>query len=339
MTSHKEHAPSYSPRVDDEAYKKKLQILSNRSASVVHMPYPNDRIDSINWDAPEFAIDPDDERWILPPNFDLGASKWYQNLPKREQIRIGMYRCGAQVPKVGSEFEEALIAGIALRNQCLDVDSEEKRYSTHEAEEEQRHILMFNEMAKRTGTKPHGAPNWFRRFSTHVGIVSRRMPVAFWAIVLAGEEPIDHTQRQLIKMSRQGHELHPMLEKVITLHVEEEARHISYADKFQKQHFDKLSDVEKGLFAATLPFILRIAANTILKPSKQDQKAMGIPKDVVKEIWWDSEKGRKDLNDMFSNTARRADILGLRNGDEKTGAQRNKIGQIAWRLAGLNPTK
>lgn len=326
----------YSTRLDKEEYDEKVHRWSKKSAEVYNNPYPVKTVNFIDWDSPEFAVVPDDERWILPPTFDIGASQWYQDLPRERQIEIGMYRY-ANVAKVGSEFEEALISGIALRNQLLPSHSEEKRYSTHEAEEEQRHILMFNEMANRIGSKPHGAPDWFRNISPLVGVVARKMPVGFWAVVLAGEEPIDYTQRQLIDMGRKGTDIHPMLEKVMKVHVAEEARHIGFADRFQRQNIDKLTPLQKKLFAAALPLVLRLAANAILKPSKQAQQDMGIPDSVVDEVWWNSETGRKNRQDLFINTGKRADALGLRNGDPKTGAPANKIGKFAWKLARLNP--
>lgn len=338
MTSHNEGTPEYSTRLDKEDYESRVVRWSKKSAEVYNNPFPVKTVNFIDWDSPEFAVTPNDERWILPTTFDLGTSKWYQELPRERQIEIGMYRY-AQVAKVGSEFEEALISGIALRNQMLPSDSEEKRYSTHEAEEEERHILMFNEMVNRIGAKPHGAPDWFRTMSPYVGFVARRFPVAFWAVVLAGEEPIDHTQRQLLDMGRKGLDVHPMLEKVMQVHVAEEARHIGFADRFQKQNIDKLSPLQKKLFAASLPLILRLASNAILKPSPKAQKDMGVPKEVASEVWWDSESGRKARQDLFVNTGRRADLLGLRNGDEKSGAPKNKLGQLAWKLSGLNASK
>lgn len=338
MTNHHESAPEYSTRLDKDDYESRVHRWSKKSAEVYNNPFPVKTVNFIDWDSPEFAVTPDDDRWIMPNNFDLGASEWYQQLPREKQIEIGMYRY-AHVAKVGSEFEEALISGIALRNQLLPSDSEEKRYSTHEAEEEERHILMFNEMVNRIGSKPHGAPSWFRNMSAYVGFVARRFPVAFWAVVLAGEEPIDHTQRQLLEMGRNGTPVHPMLEKVMQVHVAEEARHIGFADRFQKQNIDKLTPLQKKLFAASLPLILRLASDAILKPSPKAIKDMGIPKEVADQIWWKSETGRKTRQELFINTGRRADILGLRNGDEKTGAPKNKLGQLAWRLSGLNPSK
>lgn len=338
MPNHEKSEPRYSSKMPDETYNKKLQISSRHSANYVNLAYPYKKVEAIDWDDPEYAVTDDDTRWIMPNNFDLGASNWYQNLPTEEQIRIGKYRY-AQVAKTGSEFEEALIAGIMLRNMRLPSDHGEVEYSTHEAHEEVQHIQMFKNMVNRIDSKPHGAPNWFRNFSLYVGHVARHAPVAFWAIVLAGEEPIDYTQRDLVKMGREGLNIHPMLEKVMDWHIKEEAHHINFADRYQKQRIEKLTPLQKQLFAATLPLILRVAANAILKPSKQDQKAMGIPDEVMKEVWWNSESGQKNLNGMFANTARRADVLGLRNGDEKLGAPKNRLGQLAWRLAGLNPTK
>ena len=65
----------------------------------------------IAWDDPAYAVDPRDERWILPEADVLGATEWYRSLPRERQIQVGLYR-QANVTKVGLQFEQVLIAGL-----------------------------------------------------------------------------------------------------------------------------------------------------------------------------------------------------------------------------------
>jgi hypothetical protein len=46
----------------------------------------------IDWDAPEFAVTPDDERWILSMSDPLGRHPWYREQPVGAQIAIGQWR-------------------------------------------------------------------------------------------------------------------------------------------------------------------------------------------------------------------------------------------------------
>ena len=56
----------------DQAYRDTLQTLSDGSVHRSFDPYLD-----IDWDAPEFAIDPDDRRWVLSTEFDpLGATQF-----------------------------------------------------------------------------------------------------------------------------------------------------------------------------------------------------------------------------------------------------------------------
>ena len=87
-------------------YEERLRTLSEASVEQ-HF----DAFLDIDWDNPDFAIDPTDERWILPEVDVLGGHPWYQGLPKDEQIRIGLYR-QANITKVGLQFEQILIAGL-----------------------------------------------------------------------------------------------------------------------------------------------------------------------------------------------------------------------------------
>ncbi len=312
----------------NQDYATRVERRSRASARKYNNPFPNEVVEAIDWNSPEYAIMPDDPRWILPETFDLGAHEWYQTLPDNERIRIGMYRY-AQVARVGSEFEEALISGIAIRNMWLPSDSVEKRYSTHEAEEEQRHILMFDEFVRRTGTNPKGAPDWFRKVSYMVGPVAKLAPVAFWAVVLAGEEPIDRTQRSLLDYAKKGGEIHPLIHRVMKVHVEEEARHISFADDFLREHADRMTPRQRRVMAKSMPFILRLAADVMLKPSKEAQADMDIPEWVAEETWFESEHGNETLQNLFVKTVPRLDDLNLID-------TTSKIGKIGWRRSGID---
>ncbi len=70
-----------------------------------------DAFKDIDWDHPDYAVDPTDPRWILPEADVLGRHPWYRGLPEDEQIRVGLY-LQANVTKVGQQFEQMLIGGV-----------------------------------------------------------------------------------------------------------------------------------------------------------------------------------------------------------------------------------
>ncbi|MGA5199886.1 AurF N-oxygenase family protein, partial [Streptomyces exfoliatus] len=124
----------------DDSYNETLRLLSEGSVHKHFDPYLD-----IDWDSPEFAVVPNDRRWILPAETDpLGAHPWYQSQSEAKQIEIGMWR-QANVAKVGLQFENILIRGMMQYVFSLPNDSAEARYCTHESVEECNHTMMFQE--------------------------------------------------------------------------------------------------------------------------------------------------------------------------------------------------
>jgi len=296
-----------------QTYEERLQTLSEASVNQ-HF----DAFLDIDWDNPDYAIDPNDERWILPKSDVLGAHPWYQGLPKDEQIRIGLYR-QANVTKVGLQFEQVLIAGIMNYVFSLPNGSPEFRYSTHEATEECHHTQMFQEFVNRSGQDVHGGSTLFRALSPILPLAAKLVPYTFFYGVLAGEEPIDHVQKSIV---RSGEEMHPLLLRIMQIHIAEEARHIGFAHQYLEHNAAKLGPIQKGLVSVAVPIVMRWLCDEILVPSKQAQKDMGIPKSVIKDLFWDEPESRKMLRDLFGDVRMLAEKSGIMN----------PVSRRVWRL-------
>ena len=65
---------------DDTEYVDMLNTLSEGSVRRNFNPYTD-----IDWDSPEFAVIPNDERWILPATDPIGQHPWYQSQPVERQ--------------------------------------------------------------------------------------------------------------------------------------------------------------------------------------------------------------------------------------------------------------
>jgi hypothetical protein len=302
-------------------YEKRLGILSKASAKKYNNPFENKVVDWIDWDSPEMAVDPNDERWILSLEDNLGAHPWYQSLSKERQIEVGLFRF-AHTAKVGSQFEQALIAGIMFYDMEVKNNDPTFRYTMHEATEETHHIQMFQEFVNKTGVETRGASKWFRRSIPYMTPLASKMPVGFWAIILAGEEPIDHAQRLIL---RQHENLHPLIEKIMAVHVAEEARHISFAKTYLERHIPKMTRAQKIGFSVLFPVVLRIVADVIMRPSKEALDSVGIPKQVADDVWWGSTENRELLHKLFPESKELADNMGLRG----------RLGRAAWRAMGI----
>jgi hypothetical protein len=268
-----------------------------------------DAFKDIPWDDPEFAIDPEDPRWALSESDLLGGHEWYRSLPRQRQIEIGLAR-RASIHKVGLQFENMLIKGVL--EYLIDVpnDDPEFRYLMHEVTEETHHIQMFQEFVNRSGTDVPGGPRWLLRVQSAIPVMARLRPAGFFAAVLAGEEPVDHLQKNVLRSEA---ERHPLALRIMQIHVAEESRHISFAHEYLTRAVPALPRHRRLLLSLVFPLIMRVACDVIMKPTQAFARQYGIPKQVIKDLYWGQPSSRKLLRDLFADVRTLANETGLMN--------------------------
>ena len=238
----------------------------------------------VPWD--EHPIDPTDPRWELHALDGLGATEWYQAQPQDVRARMGLHGIASKM-QIGYFFEGVLKRGLLEHATTLPAGSPELRYVYHEVIEEAQHSLMFQEFAGRAG---HGTvPKLPRRAvkgSQRVVRMARAFPELFFIFVLGGEDPIDHMQRETLR--RKDVEIHPLLERIMRIHVTEEARHLSFARHWLKQHVPALGPVRRTILSIGAPLILGEMGGMMMKPSKALQQEYGIPREVMREAYDDN---------------------------------------------------
>src|ERR1700738_1586534 len=172
----------------------------------------------IDWDAP---LDPD--KFYLPPKaVSLYGTPMWNAMGRAQQIELSR-----------QEFVNTLSAGIwfeNMLNQSLlrdimpkDPTAKATHYALTELGDETRHMVMFGKAIERVGARPV-QPRRYQR------MVINMLPLAFrgsflWVAALIGEEIFDALQRQMMD----DPELQPMVQRLMRIHVTEEARHIQFA--------------------------------------------------------------------------------------------------------------
>lgn len=287
----------------DAGYREMLRTLSEGSVHVHFDPY-----EDIAWDAPELAIDPLDPLWVLSPTLDpLGATAWYQGLPQSRQIEIGKARL-MNAMKVGAAFESMLIRGLMQYVVALPNGSPEFRYCLHEMTEECNHIQMFQELVNRVGVDVPGMRRRLRLISPFIGGLLACMPVSLMVSILAGEEPIDHYQKSIL---REGGHVPPAVLRTMEIHIAEEARHISFAHEFVRLYVPRLSRTQRFALSIYFPLAMRIAAEEIMTPPGALARRYDIPRDVFREAFWQSPKSREIMASYFGDMRSLAEEVGL----------------------------
>ena len=313
MSATPDTLPDLPPTLTKAEYEEVLHGLSQASVDR-HF----DAFLDVPWDHPDFQVDPTDARWVLPSADPLGNHPWYRALPLERRIAIGQWR-QANIMKVGLQFENILIRGIMQYVFTRPNGSAEFRYLTHEATEECHHTQMFQQGVNRIGADVPGMPRWLRRIATFLPWAGSALPLGFFVGVLAGEEPIDHTQKQVL---RNADDLPPVLARIMAIHVAEEARHISFAHAYVMRNAPKLGPVQRHVMAIAYPIIMRVLGDAILVPPTEMRRELGVPRSVIKEIYWRSPESRVFLGDLFADVRMLAEESGLMT----------RASRLVWRL-------
>ena len=267
-------------RLDDEQrtdrFDELLERLSRQSVTKHFDAYAD-----IPWDDPEFQIDVTDRRWELPDDHGVGATDWYRALPAETRARIGLHTVAANM-KAGLQFESVLKRGLLEYAYRLPDGSPEFRYVYHEVIEEAQHSLMFQEFVNRAGLETPGL-TWDVALGARWAIsTARRFPALFFVFVLGGEDPIDHVQRNAL---RSGRELHPLLERVMRIHVTEEARHLSFARAYLRTNVPRLGRARREALAFLVPGILATMAQVMMQPPAHLVRTYAVPQDVIETAY------------------------------------------------------
>jgi hypothetical protein len=285
-----------------DAYQSLIARLSHQSV-VKHF----DAYADVAWDDPEMRIDPEDPRWEMDAEGGLGATEWYRSQPQQVRARIGLQGIVSAM-KTGLQFESILKRGLLEYAATLPNGASEFRYAYHEVIEEAHHSLMFQEFVNRSVMDVPGMSKFMQFGARGVVKLGRRFPALFFLFVLGGEDPIDFVQRQELRSEK---EIHPLLERIMRIHITEEARHLSFARHYLKRNVPDLSWVRRRMLAFRVPFILGTMAGMMLRPSKSMIREYGIPKAVIKEAFDDNPEARQFVRDSIRKVRNLCVELGI----------------------------
>jgi hypothetical protein len=302
---------------DDAEYCAALQRLSEASVRRHFDPYTD-----IDWDAAEFSVRKSDPRWALPPSDRLGGHPWYQAQPLEKQIEIGLWH-QANTAKISLQLESILIRGLMHYTFWVPNGSPEYRYCVHESIEECNHAMMFQELVNRIGVNAPGMPRWLRWISPAIPLYAGPLPGTFFFGVLAGELPIHNMQKSML---RQEWSPHPIMEKVMAIHVAEEARHISFADQFLSKRVPRMARRSRFTLSLYVPIVMRVLGQAIVVPPRTFFRKFDIPRSVRTEVFFDAADSRQALRDMYGDVRMLCDDVGLMN----------PLALLLWRMCRIN---
>jgi hypothetical protein len=227
----------------------------------------------IDWDAPEHRLQAGDPRFELSPSCPLAGGAWYRGLDPDRRSALGLAWL-AQTLAYGVAFESILSRGLLEFTSSLPPRTPVARYALHEVAEEAHHSMMFQEVINRTGRTPAPLPLVDRLAAPSIIRCGRTFPELFFFAVLAGEIFIDADNRAML---RDGEQLHPLVRRVLSIHVTEEARHVSFAHAYLEEHLPRLSSWRRERLAWSVPVLFAGGARLMLRPASALVREFAIP--------------------------------------------------------------
>ncbi len=172
----------------------------------------------IDWDAP---LDPD--KFFLPPEVVTlyGTPEW-DAMTRAQQIELSRQEL-VNILSAGIWFENILNQAILRELMHKNPTAASTHYALTELGDETRHMVMFGKTIDRVGGVPV-RPKLYQRMMINALPFAFRGPI-LWGAALVGEEIFDALQRQIME----DPELQPIVQRLMRIHVTEEARHIQFA--------------------------------------------------------------------------------------------------------------
>lgn len=172
----------------------------------------------IDWDAP---LEPD--KFFLPPKMvTLYGTPVWNAMTRQQQIELSRQAL-VNILSAGIWFENILNQALLRDLMHKNPTAKTTQYALTELGDETRHMVMFGKAIDRIGGIPV-RPKLYQR------IIINSLPFTFrgsvlWGAALVGEEIFDALQREILS----DPDIQPMVQRLMRIHVVEEARHIQFA--------------------------------------------------------------------------------------------------------------
>jgi hypothetical protein len=102
-----------------------------------------------------------------------------------------------------------------------------------------------------------------------------------------------------------------LLERIMRIHVTEEARHLSFARSYLRTNVPKLSGWQRRAMALEAPVVLATEASVMLRPPRHLVRRYGVPDAVLRVAYGPGSQSRQDARDSLRKVRNLLVELGL----------------------------
>ncbi len=213
-----------------------------------------------------------EQYWLPPEATSLYGVAAFMQLPEIDRIRLSQYEF-LHFVEAGLWLERIFMERIARSLRNTDLAPETMKYRLHELREEAGHSLMFLELMARSRLaaphRPGSRPLLVDLFGRYAPIGS----LGFWMAAVVGEEIPDRLNRYI---RRHADKLCPAIIEMCTVHIIDEARHITYARELLEQHLARLRSWQRALLSPLMQRLLQQFVRTFYYPTAAVYELSGL---------------------------------------------------------------
>jgi hypothetical protein len=111
-------------------------------------------------------------------------------------------------------------------------------------------------------------------------------------------------------LKEEGDRMHPLVERIMRIHVAEEARHLSFARHYLNERTPRMSWARRTVLSLMAPAVLGVMARLMFRPPGDLVREFRIPKDVLREAF-DTPEAQRTLAESVAKTRKLWTELGL----------------------------
>jgi hypothetical protein len=210
------------------------------------------------------------EGWWLPEEaVSLFGHPEYGGLPLSQRQRLSRIELVSFI-RTGIWLESMFIERLARRigSRC---SPSEQAYALHEIREEAGHSLMFLRLMETCGCYLQGQPA--PRLVRWLGRLAPDTSLPFRLALVIGEEASDRMNRYV---RLHGRDVHPFIHQMCTLHIVDEARHLTHARAALEETVNRAGTWRRRFHDATATSLLREFAKLFYLPPDEVYALAGL---------------------------------------------------------------
>lgn len=264
-----------------------------------------------------------DQSWVdglyftAPETSSLYGTPMWDRMSEQQRVDLTRHEVAA-VASAGIWFETILMRLILKYTQREDPRSQHVRYALTEVGDECRHSVMFSRLLDYLDT-PYYAPHPVNQRLGEVFTVALADEAVAFAGTLYVEEILDIMQRRAMDDER----VQPVCRQVNTIHVVEEARHMSFAREEMARQWTEVPRWRRGFDRSLLALVGMISTDELITSA------------VYRNVGLDPVEARaqRDANPNWAATRREVsrNVVGMFDELGMTGP----VSRLIWNAAHL----